>query len=55
MRLRAADPETGAEMIKAIKTHSPQTWAQVNMLGEYDFSNEKLVDTFGILAPKIGP
>jgi TnpA family transposase len=54
MRLRAAEPATHAEMMIAIKTHSPQSWAYVNMLGEYDFSEEKLVDTFGILPLKIG-
>ena len=54
MRLRAAEPATHAEMMIAIKTHSPQSWAHINMLGEYDFSDEKLVDTFGILPLKIG-
>jgi TnpA family transposase len=54
MRLRAAEPATHAEMMIAIKTHSPQSWAYVNMLGEYDFSEEKLVDTCGILPLKIG-
>ena len=53
MRLRAAEPATHAEMMIAIKTHSPQSWAHINMLGEYDFSDEKLVDTFGILPLKI--
>lgn len=28
--------------------------AHINMLGEYDFSDDKLVDTFGILPLKIG-
>lgn len=40
MRLRRADPATRAERMTAIKTHSPQAWAHVNMLGEYDFSDE---------------
>jgi len=40
-------------MMTAIKSHSPQSWAHINMLGEYDFSDEKLVDTFGILPLKI--
>jgi hypothetical protein len=28
------------------------SWAHINMLGEYDFSEEKLRDTLGILLPK---
>jgi hypothetical protein len=52
MRLRAAEPAMRAEMMLAIKAHSPQSWAHVNMLGEYDFSEEKLTDSFGILPPK---
>jgi hypothetical protein len=28
------------------------SWAHINMLGEYDFSEEKLHDTLGILPPK---
>ncbi len=30
----------------------PMSWAHINMLGEYDFSEEKLRDTLGILPPK---
>jgi hypothetical protein len=41
-----------AEMMLAIKTHSPQSWGHVNMLGEYDFSEDKLIDSFGVLPPK---
>lgn len=55
MRLRAADPETHAEMMKTIKAHSPQSWAHINMLGEYDFSDKKLADSFGILPLKTNP
>jgi hypothetical protein len=49
MRLRTAEPAMRAEMTLAIKAHSPQSWAHVNMLGEYDFSEDKLTDSFGIL------
>ena len=52
MRLRTADTALRAEMMLAIKAHSPQSWAHVNMLGEYDFSEEKLTDSFGVLPPK---
>ncbi len=27
-------------------------WAHINMLGEYDFSDDKLSDALGILPPK---
>jgi len=33
--------------------NSPMSWAHVNLLGEYDFSDEKLKDTFGIKHPKL--
>ena len=52
MRLRTAEPAMRAEMMLAIKTHSPQSWGHVNMLGEYDFSEDKLIDSFGVLPPK---
>ena len=35
-----------------IADHSPMTWAHINMLGAYDFSDEKLRDTLGILPLK---
>ena len=34
-----------------IETHSPQSWGSFNMLGEFDFSDEKLQDTTGVLPP----
>ncbi|MDE0363727.1 MAG: hypothetical protein OXI74_21325 [Rhodospirillaceae bacterium] len=37
---------------RAIAARSPMSWAHVNMLGEYDFSDEKLKDSIGILPPK---
>jgi hypothetical protein len=40
-------------MISMIATHAPMTWAHINMLGEYDFSEEKLKDSVGILPLKI--
>ena len=38
-----------------ISVHSPQSWAHFNMLGEYDFSNERLQDNTGVLPPKSVP
>lgn len=36
-----------------ISSHSIMSWAHINMLGEYDFSEEKHKDSIGILSPKI--
>ena len=35
-----------------IETHSPQSWASFNMHGEFEFSDEKLQDTIGVLPPQ---
>ena len=48
-----ADPNMTQALRRAIKTHSPMSWAHINLLGEYDFSDEKLKDTFGIKHPKL--
>ncbi|TQM90460.1 Tn3 family transposase [Roseinatronobacter monicus] len=47
-------PDVGAReiLLRLIAAHSPMSWAHINMLGEYDFSEEKLRDTLGILPPK---
>ena len=37
----------------SIKAHSPMTWAHINLLGEYDFSDKKMQDSCGILPAKI--
>ena len=39
-------------LISAISSHLPMSWAHTNLLGEYDFSDEKLKDTAGIRLPK---
>lgn len=39
--------------MKAISTHSVMSWSHINMLGEYDFSDEKLADSFNIRSPKL--
>ncbi|MBN9412315.1 MAG: Tn3 family transposase [Candidatus Paracaedimonas acanthamoebae] len=41
------------KLLSAISSHSPISWAHINLLGEYDFSDEKLKDTAGIQLPKI--
>lgn len=47
--------EAKEKLLKTIATHSPITWAHINMLGEYDFSDEILQDSTGILPPKWSP
>ena len=49
---KAPDVEARENLLRLIAVHSPMSWAHINMLGEYDFSEEKLRDTLGILPPK---
>ena len=49
---QAADPEAREQLLQTVATHSPMSWAHINMLGEYDFSEEKLRDSLGVLPPK---
>ena len=49
---KAGDEEAREGLRRTIAAHSPMSWAHVNMLGEYDFSDEKLKDSIGILPPK---
>ena len=46
------DPEARENLLRMITAHSSMTWAHINMLGEYDFSEEKLKDSVGILPLK---
>jgi len=41
---RMKDPEQKAKLLAAIANHSIFCWAHTNLLGEYDFSGEKLKD-----------
>ena len=43
------DAKARKALLRMIAAHSPMAWAHVNMLGEYDFSDEKLRDSVGIL------
>ncbi len=45
--------ESKDRLLGAITTHSVISWAHINLLGEYDFSDEKLQDSVGILLPKL--
>jgi hypothetical protein len=49
---KALDTQTKQNLIRLIVARSPMSWAHINMLVEYDLSEEKLRDTFGILPPK---
>ena len=39
---------------EVIAQHAPAAWAHINMLGEYDFPDEKFRDALGILPLKSG-
>ena len=44
--------EERKRLLDIIETHSPQSWGSFNMLGEFDFSDEKLQDTTSVLPSK---
>ncbi|MCI5108762.1 MAG: Tn3 family transposase, partial [Candidatus Pacebacteria bacterium] len=46
-------PEQQQVLLSSIATHSPISWAHVNLLGEYDFSDKRLKDSFKLKAPKL--
>ncbi|MDH3664902.1 MAG: transposase, partial [Alphaproteobacteria bacterium] len=52
---RIKSAERRQSLLQAIATHSPMAWAHINLLGEYDFSENKLRDTFDILPTKFEP
>ncbi|MFS4583663.1 Tn3 family transposase [Phaeobacter sp. C3_T13_0] len=49
---KTPDVEARENLMRLIAAHSPMSWAHINMLGEYDFSEEKLRDTIGVLPRK---
>ena len=49
---RTTDTQSRENLMHFIATHSPVAWAHINLLGEYDFSDEKLQDSIGILPLK---
>ena len=52
-RIEKTEDTTAREaLLHMIATHSPMAWAHINMLGEYDFADEKLRDSVGILTLK---
>jgi hypothetical protein len=44
--------ENSEALLQAIANGSISTWRHINLLGEYDFSEEKLQDSIGIKPPK---
>jgi hypothetical protein len=46
-------PEDYQMLLHAIANGSIDTWRHLNLLGEYDFSDEKLQDSIGIKPPKL--
>ena len=48
----ASNDEVRAENRTAVANHSVISWEHINLLGEYDFSDEKLRDSVGIPPPK---
>ena len=50
---KASDEETRENLLRATAVHTPVAWGHINMLGEYDFAEEKLKDVLGILPPEI--
>jgi hypothetical protein len=47
------DPANREAFLKALTHGSAVSWQHVNLLGEYDFSEERLQDTVGIKPPKL--
>ena len=47
------DPVKRAEFLQALAHGSAASWRHVNLLGEYDFSEERLKDSIGIKPPKL--
>lgn len=52
-QLSQAEPEQQTAIIQSIKAGSPVAWRHINMHGEYDFSDEKLVDSVGLTSPNL--
>ena len=46
-------PEAREILFQAIANGSVVSWQHINLLGEYDFSDEKLQDSVGIKPPKL--
>jgi TnpA family transposase len=47
------DPKVREAFLQAVASGSVVTWRHINLMGEYDFSDEKLRDSVGIKPPKL--
>lgn len=47
--LQTADPIHQQLFLEAVRHGSPISWRHINLLGEYDFSDQRLEDSVGIL------
>ena len=47
-------PAQSKPLSEVVARHATAAWVHINMLGEYDFSDEKLRDTIGNLPLKSG-
>lgn len=45
--------ERRAALLEAMRNGSVATWAHFNLHGEFDFSDERMVDSMGLNLPKI--
>lgn len=52
-QLSQAEPDRQPSIVQSIKAGSPIAWRHINMHGEYDFSDEKLVDSIGLASPNL--
>ena len=50
----AASAEERTALTEAMTHGSVIAWRHINLLGEYDFSDERLQDSVGIKPPKLG-
>ena len=49
------DTASREAFLDAVAHGSAISWQHINLLGEYDFSDEKLRDSIGIRPPKLTP
>jgi hypothetical protein len=47
------DDASREAFLEAVANGSAVSWQHINLLGEYDFSDDKLQDTVGIKPPKL--
>jgi len=47
------DPAKREELLQAMAHGSAAAWGHLNLLGEYDFSEDRLQDSVGIKPPKL--